>query len=342
MTKSRSLRIEQVEKPDYFIYLPKEGLQGEDIPSYILWENAKIGRVAVSFQSPLRLAEIFNDKSSEKGEDTAIIHEVKLEGYVGFSFETYRVEPIEVESQVEFILQTTDGKIIKETKKINLFKPKLDVKPPPTNIEVDPKTGFVKGRIRIKNSGRGLIIMHITETKDSPLKVETPPEHQEFAAKFEEDVTEEMGRIAEEFPNFKTMWEQMLFWDTKEFLELTEEERTEYAKFIVDLARTLASDKRLLQSFIEGYAKAFAKNTELIEMVRRVINVYESLVSKDLLLTNPLDEITLPDKSGQLILAIRYTDRVFHIYEDIILPNVQISGSQDQKIPIYKLFEWGK
>jgi len=339
---SKTLRSDLLHKPEYFVYLPQEGLQGEDIPSYILWENGKIGKVELSFQPPLKLAEIFNAKSSEKGDCTAIVHEVKLDGYVGFSFKTSKVDPIEVESKVEFILHMVDGKTVNETKNIMLFKPKLDVKLLTTNVEIDPRTGYVKGRIKIRNSGRGVIMMKVAETEDSPLKVETPPEQREFAAKFAEDIKEEMSKITEEFPLFKSVWERMLCWDAKEFIELTAEERTEFGKFITDLATTLASDKRLLQSFIEGYSKALAKNTELVERIRKIITVYESLVSKDLLLINPLDEVTLPDESGELILTIEYTDRVFHIYDDVIIPNIQISGSQGQKFPIYKLFEWGK
>lgn len=124
-------------------------------------------------------------------------------------------------------------------------------------------------------------------------------------------------------------------------MELTAEERSEFIQLINNLASLLASDKKLLQGFIEAYAKAFAKNTELIETVRKVISVYESLVSKDILLLNPLDEAILSDKEGELVLAISLTDRVFDDYDDVKLPTVKLASSQGIRVPIYRLFEWG-
>ena len=85
-------------------------------------------------------------------------------------------------------------------------------------------------------------------------------------------------------------------------------------------ATTLANDKELLQGFVESYAKAATKNSEYIEAIRRVVKILESMVSYDIFLTNPLDEIVLDGKSKEILLEIAQTDKVFGEYDDIILP----------------------
>jgi len=334
-------QAKDLQKPRYFMYLPREGLQGENIPSHILWENIKIKTAQISFRPPLKPKEVFNAASWEVKDNLVIVHAVELDGYVGMSFESSKVDCLDVMVPVKYVLSLANGEVIKETREIRLFKPKLEIKIPTTKIAIDPKTGFIKGRVGIKNVGRGVLIMRISSTEDSSLKLETPLEHREFAEKFVVDLQQEMSKLAEDFPIFKPFWEQMFVWETKEFVELTAKERIEFIKYINDLAKVLASDKNLLRGFMEGYSKAFAKNTELIEIVRKVISVYESLVSKDMLLINPFDEVTIPEKTGEIHLAIEQTDRVLDTYDDIKLPKIELYGSQGFRIPVYRLFEWG-
>jgi hypothetical protein len=266
---------------------------------------------------------------------------VELEGYIGLLFESSKVSDLEVTIPVEYVISLFNGKTIKETKKIKLFRPQLEVKVSPKGITIDANTGFVRNRIKAKNIGRGVLLMRIDATEDSQVKLETPPEHREFSERFNADLKDEMAKLSEAFPNFKPLWEEMLFWDTKEVTEFSTEEQSKFTESLDRLTRLLASNKKLLLGFIEAYEKAFAKNTELVETVRKIIDLYESLVSKDILLFNPLDEAILSGKEGTIILNISQTDRVWDKYDDIKLPEIKLTSSQGIKIPLYRLFEWG-
>ena len=103
----------------------------------------------------------------------------------------------------------------------------------------------------------------------------------------------------------------------------------------------MAKDTKFLQNFLGAYAKALAKNTELIEAVRRVISIYESIVSRDIIVVNPLDEVILTKEEGEIILEIRQTDAILNKYDDVILPKIKLKCSQQTKFPIYNLFKWG-
>ena len=329
-------------KPRVFTYLPEEGLQGEDIPSHMLWDNMKVKSIQISFRPPLKLKNVFNAEAWEVHDTTVTISKPEVEGYIGLAFESSKVSDIEIIVPIEYLITLPNGDTIEEIKAIKLFRPQLKLEvPPKADMSIDANTYFIKGRIKAKNVGRGALIMRISAAEGSSVKLETPPEHREFAERFNSDLQIEMSKLAEEFPVFKSYWEEELVWDKKEFMELTAEERSKFMEYLNNLARLLASDKKLLQGFIEAYAKALAKNTELIEIVKKVISVYESLVSKDILLLNPLDEAILLDKEGELILEISLTDRVFDDYDNVKLPTIKLTSSQGIRIPLHRLFEWG-
>ena len=333
--------LEKQTKPGSFIYLPEEGLQGEDIPSHILWENAKAEHIQVSFCPPLKFKEIFNAESYEIRDNDIIVKKVELEGYLGLSFETSKVSDLEVAVPVKYLVHLSDGDVIEELKMIKLFKPQLEIKVLTKEITIRPETGFVKGRIGIRNIGRGTLIISISTAEDSSRKLETPPGYREFAEKFLSDVLEELSKLGKEFPQFQPLLDEMVKWETEELMELSDEERDEFREYINKLGNALASDKNLLQGFVEAYAKAFAKNSEFIEAVRKFVKVYESLVSKDILLVNPFDEVTLTRENNEIALEISQTDRVFDAYDDILLPKIELISSQPVKVPAYKLFDWG-
>jgi hypothetical protein len=334
--------LQREAKPQSLVYLPHEGLQGEEIPSYILWKNVAIEQVQVAFHPPLRFKEIFNAESFEIDNNVVKINKVGIDGYVGLSFESSKVSALDAIVPIEYVLHTQHCGVIKEIKKIRLFRPELEVKAPASEISVNPDTGFVKGRIRVKNVGRGTMIMRISSAKGSPTEITTPPENREFVDKFNADLHDEMSSLTKEFPDFSPVWNELKSWDTKDFMGLSTEERTRFIDFVNRLAKTLASNKMLLRRFAEAYAKAFARNAELLEAIRKFIAVYESLVSKDLLLVNPFDEIHMSGKKTGILLKIVQTDKVLDTYEDIIMPEIELSSARETKVPIYRLFDWGE
>jgi len=329
--------------PTRLIYLPKEGLQGENIPSHVLWQNMQVKSVEVTYQPPLKPDQIFNARHWEVKNHNLIIKELELDGYIGLSFQSSKVADLETVVSVGYSIHLSNGKAIKETRKIKLFRPQLELEMPQANkVVIDPATGFVKGRLRIKNIGRGALIVHISATEDSQTKFETPRDYLEFVQKFVLDLEQELKSLGKEFPKFQPLLDEMMAWeeDPRDFIELNTAEREEFSRYAEKLASVLASDKQLLQSFVEAYAKALAKNTEFIESVRKVIQAYESFVSKDILLANPFDEVCLADKKGEIRMKILQTDRVFDKYKEIMLPKIELTCSQPCHFPIYRLFEW--
>jgi hypothetical protein len=324
------------------IYLPKEGLQGEEVPSHILWDESLIVKsIKILYNMPLSLKSVFNAKTWEKNDNLLVIEDVEVPRYVGLLFETCKISETNVVTSVEYIINTHTGKKINIKKEIKLFRPQLQIKNLPKEIMIDPKTGFVKGKIRARNIGRGILFIQVVAAEGSPIKVETPPRYREFAERFITDLSDEFSKIVNDFPQYQSLINEMLEWDKKYPLEFTQAEKNKFKEFAIRLANTLAKDLTFLERFLGAYAKALARNTELIEAVRRVVTLYESIVSNDIIVANPLDEVILKEKTGKIVLKITHTDSVFNEYDDIILPAIELKSSEATSFPVYKLFEWG-
>lgn len=328
------------------IYLPKEGLQGEDIPSYILWENAEAKTIRISYQKPLKIKHVFNAEDYLTQDDNIIIEKTELEGYVGLSFETSKVSDLEITVPVDYSILLSNGNTIEKKKRIKLFRPQLEIiADKDGNITVDSDTGFVHSRPKIRNVGRGTILMAVSETEESTVKVRPPPEYLEFTEKFMSDVSAELQNLAERFPQLRPILDELLELENVAMTGLLEDELDKIQNRLLQyrsrLATVLASDRDLTQGFVEAYRNAMAKNSELLEVFRRFLKVYESLVSKSILLINPFDEVILTGKEEDLALTMVQTDKVFDSYEDLKLPRLLIKSSKPVRVPIYNLFEWG-
>jgi hypothetical protein len=332
---------EIVSPPKIITYLPGEGLQGEDIPSHALWENAKVKSIQVSFHSPLKLKEVFNAESWLVKDNTIFVEKVECDGYLGLSFGSSKVAELEVIAPVEYSINLVDMGTLKEVRKIKLFRPQLGLDVQKNTIAIMPKTRFIKDRIKIRNVGRGSLMIYISTDKGSPAQLEVPRENRESAEKLLSDLQEELSKVATDFPQFKPYYESVFKWEAKEAFTISEEERTDAIQLSNGLTHLLASNENLLKAFMSAYGRALAKNSELLEIVRRIVSLYESLLSKDILLVNPFDEIPVKGKAN-VALKISQTDKVFDEYKDIPLPMIELTSSEKEevRIPVYRLFEW--
>lgn len=327
-------------KSPYLVYLPSEGLQGEEIPSNIRWQDLDVDSIKVTFRDPLKVKEIFNASDYEIKSNEVLAKGIEVNGYLGMAFETRKVSQIETELPIDYVIQLKNGNKIEVHKNIKLFKPKLRVRLSKNNLSIEKKTGYVKGRLNIKNIGRGLLIIRVRTAGDSQCKIYTPPEYQEWVSKFNADITEELTALSEEFVQFKPFMQYFVSCADKEYLELTNEEKEEFKNKITSLATLLASDKDLLRAFVESYARALMKNNQFQDALRKVITVYQSLVTKDILLLNPLDEMLIEQRGSTVKLEILSTDNVYDNYKDMILPEIKIEAEPNTRVPVHKIVDW--
>jgi len=210
-------------------------------------------------------------------------------------------------------------------------------------INID--AGYVYNRIEVENIGRGLLILKVCATEESPTKVETPIEYREFVKRFETDLFGELSKLSKEFPKYESLLSELREWAGKNILELGEEAKEKYKFFLKRLQNILAKDMDFLQSFLGAIIKAIAKNSELINEIRKIISVYESIVSTNIIVVNPFDEVILTKENNEIYFKIEQTDAIFNEYENIILSSKIVLKRSKKvdfpvKFPLYKLFKW--
>ena len=326
------------------LYLPSEGLQGEDIPSYAIWEDMDIESVTVSFRSPLVFKDVYNAHSWEVQDDRLVVGGVELDGYLGLLFGSRKVSAIVDDVPFEYSFHLSNGEVVRRAKKIRLFRPKLEVEESDRAITVDLGRRFVRNRIRAKNVGRGTLMMSISTAEESPAKLETPPEYKDFIERFEADMSMELSLLAKEFPQYEPLIFETLEWDerVKGLGKFAEGEREKFADYTDKLLKTIANNKEFQRGLLGAFAKALVRNVELIESIGRFIQFYESVVSRNILLVNPFDEIDLREDEQEMILEVRQTDRILDEYDDLkLVRTIKLEGSEMGKIPVHRLFEWG-
>lgn len=324
------------------LYLPIEGLQGETIPSFITWDEIDFDTINISFRSPLMLEEVYNSNSWEIQGDKLVINNIDWDGYLGLKFKSKKTSDIQDIIPVEYFFKLKNGDVIKETRKIELFKPKLEVEKPDKNVQVNLDSGYVGNRIKIKNTGKGTLLLLLSTPKDASTKLETPFEYREFIERFSSDLKSEFELLEKEFPNYQSILNEYLEWDEKtQDLELSGTEKEEYIKDLEKIGNILANDVKFLQGFAEAYVKALIKNSEFIQYIGRFIQLFESIVSKNILLLNPFDKFKLTKDVNEIELIIKQTDKLFDEYEDITL-KFRIQGNKEGQVEAYRIFEWGK
>jgi len=95
--------LDEEETEKIIVYLPHEGLQGENIPSHILWDdNMSVKSIRIFFTSPLKVKDVFNAKIWKLEGNTLLVDNVEINGFLGVLFETHKVDETEVVSVVEF------------------------------------------------------------------------------------------------------------------------------------------------------------------------------------------------------------------------------------------------
>lgn len=325
------------------LYLPREGLQGELIPSFILWEDMDVEVISISYKSPLNLKEVYNSESWNDSDNNLIVKSVEHEGYLGLLFDSHKVSTVIEDINVEYLFQLPNNESISETKSIQLFRPQLSIEKIPKRIVCNTDTMFVRNRIKIKNIGKGTLIIRISTEDDSQIKIVTPPEQQDFVDKFESDFKYEMSLLAVEFPFFQSLNEQFIAWNKRirDFEEISDEEHNELNEFMNNFKEMLANEEEFRRAFIEAFIKIIKLNAEFLESIVRLITFFESIVTKNIILVNPFDQIALEKSDKDLIIKIQQTDNLYEDYEDVTLSSIKIEGSNKGMLPIYRLFEWG-
>lgn len=320
-------------------------MQGAEIPAHIIWKDTPFTLIRAEIPPPLKIKQVFNvAKEGWKRKSFGfIVEKVEIDGYLGMVLKSRKLNAESADVWVNFSFLKENQTIEKVVEKIHLFRPKVVIGKAPKTIKVNLEKDFASTRIPIRNDGEGTAIVLVKVHKNSEIKRKLPKFVQEFRKNLYKDTKKNLSSVKKEFPkHFKMVSEYV-----DALYSLLMEERTErkdykrLERLLGNLIRVFEKERDFAKAFAEAIGEAYLKNIQLLTVFEDFLASLNSIVSKRILIPDPLWVFPISTRSKKLRIQILTTDLLLSDYPPIDVPIIKLFGDKSGEVPIYRLFEWG-
>ena len=322
-------------------FVPKNALQGEDIPLHVIWKGIDYHAIRIDLSSFLQLKEIYNvaKRNMKRENQSLLIKKLEVDGYLGMIFQSKQLEKARQDAWLSLTFLDQKGEMIERRQaKIHLFRPNIIVEEVPSILKVDLEKGFVYDRIKMCNTGDGTAIVVFKTRKDSELKKKLPKSMREFRKRFYRDAEKNLSRVQKQYPLYSSLIEHYV-----NLLEKPVKEK-QYFKDMdnvwTQLAERFEANENFGWVFIEALATALLKNVHFITIFENFLEYLSSVASKKILIFDPIEVVPVSTEPKELAVNVWTTDLVRGKYPEIKLPNIKIVSNQSGEVQIHRLFEW--
>lgn len=325
------------------LFIPPYALQGEDIPGHIIWDKINFRFIKIELPETMLKNELFNvrEEMIETVGNTIIVRNeaVEVDGYLGMLFSSRKTEDLAVRSQIVFSFIGEDNAILlKQSRKIYLFRPKIELVETPSEIKVDIEKGFVQNRIKAHKNEEGTLLLKIISARDSEIQVRTPSSVAEYRKRLLQNLQEEYSSLKEKYPLYGDLLERHLSILKKGWI--SQEDLNEWKQFAIDLNRIWLENEDFVEKLFMAIMNSLWRSQRFLSMPERLLKYIESVASKRIWLARPENVVTVSPEPRILKLEIMPSDRLLYAYDIIKVPDIKISGTKEGQIEIVKLFEW--
>lgn len=319
------------------IFLPGDGLQGEDIPSHMTWKDLRYSYIKINLPPFLKLKEIYNVNENQWkiNQNTLIVKGVEVDGYLGLLFESIRSgEEKEKHGEVSYFFLNTEDEIIFQTKKsLSLFRPFISIETVPKHIKISFPKKEIDNKIKLTNSGRGTAIIGIETTEKSEVRKKSSKIEEEFVEEFIKDMEKEIARLKKKFPEYSQFLDM--------YYQYRKEPEWEKEEFLEEFNRIVEKDVEFLYDLGNSVAWAIMNNVHFETIIESFFSYWESLATNKILIYNPLDVIKVSKKTKKIDLRVLQQDLLMRDYDPIEISSIEISTNKAGTIEVHRLFEWG-
>jgi hypothetical protein len=323
------------------VFLPDNALQGEDIPSFVLWSNIDFDQIIVKKHDCCKLKEIYNvsEGAYEIFDNQIVVNSVEDDGYLGLVLESIRSESILVEAGMSYCFMKHGKCIVKSEHNIVLFRPELEVKHAPKSLTI--KDGrIISRKIELQNIGEGTCNLVFKTSDNSEIKLTQPKRLREFLQSFTSTFNEEVYKIKTKYSDYTWLFEDLLFLINSIFDPSNELLMKEMNLRIERLDEALEENESLWKDVIRVYSLSIMKNISLITVLEQFINYLKSIEKNRVKLVNSLDSIQLKQGYNYIELELHYTDLLLSKMPPIKLDQITIISDAEADLSIYSLFDW--
>lgn len=323
-------------------FLPDSALQGEEIPSFVLWKDMEYDKIEVFISNCCEVKEIHNvdDKNSSILDNKIIISSVEVEGYLGVIFESERTDELLIESEIKYLFSKDDVVVKELTSKIVLFKPELIVRYVPDTISIIDEQIREEEKIILENVGEGTCQIRFMATEDSEVKVTQPKRLVEFLSGFAKTFEEEIKKIRDKYEFEDYIVEDLKYLVNTVFDPSEEKTLKEFKIRMERLDNAFEYDEELFGEIIKIYVYSLFKNLSMITVLEQFLDYLRSIEKNRVRLLNALDSIHVSQGSNMMELKVHYTDLLNSTIKPISFKKIIISSDKDCDVSIFNLFRW--
>nr|WP_321497741.1 hypothetical protein [uncultured Methanolobus sp.] len=321
-------------------FLPKEGLQGESIPSHITWENLDYDTLLLNYPSFLFINEIYNASNLRDFDTNHALEisneDVDVDGYLGLLFKSTRSQDDEkVTGSVSFSFLKNKEVVHFTNKEISLYRPLIKLIDTPLSINVTFPEKKVENKIKLKNVGDATSVIGIITAEYSDVKETLSDDQKKFLDEFNSSLQDEVQFLIDTYPKYESFLNTFLEHEIND-------SNVETRKINEELEYILQNDILFANSFFDSIQRVFMSNMKFKTLVDNFIAYTESLASSKILILNPFAIIEISKKPQKVHLKLIQSDLLLNEYEPIFLSPIEISANEKGNIELHKLFNWGE
>ena len=323
-------------------FLPSNALQGEEIPSFVLWNDLDFDQIEIEKSRCCTLVELHNvnENTVERTDTKIIVKNVEVDGYLGLLFKSERTDSLLVEAHLTYNFIKDGQKIESIENTISLFKPQLEILHVPEVIHV--KNGVISEdeKIVLANIGEGTCRIKFNTGDNSEIIISHPKRIKEFLDGFTTSFDEGVDSIRDKYENYNEAF-TILKWLIHTMFDPGNEE---LLKEIEEKSETLddifEADEKFFRDVLRVYTAAIIKNMSMITALEQFLDYLKSMAKNRVTLTNALDTVSVSPKGAYLELVIAYTDLLNTKIPNLELDPIQIISDKEIDLSLFSLFSW--
>lgn len=327
---------------DYF--LPGNALQGEEIPTYILWRDIEYDKIEVMISNNFELKDIYNvnDNNYEKIDNKIIINSVEVDGYLGILLGTVRSNELLINSDVKYTFLKDENIVYELICETILFRPELKIKYIPDVINIRKEIIPNDKKINLENIGEGTLMIKFLTTENSEAKLYKPKRMREFISGYTATFNEGIEKMEDKYENYNNFFEDLKYVVNTPFDPGDEKILSEFKYRTDRMDDTLSLNENLSKEVLRVLVYAFLKNISILTVMERFLDYLRSIARNRVRILNPLDTIKLSKGDNTIELVINNTDLLQSTLNPIRIKPFKINCDKELDLPIYDFFQWSE
>jgi len=326
------------------LYLPEHCLQGEELPSHILWDKHKFIRIEINFPKYLEIKEIYNVGQEDYKYKPGFlkIEKVKSNGYVGLVFATKKIDEHTIEAEIQF--KISDGyRWEKHNKNILLFRPDIQIINTPKTININynerTKSFEVDDKLKLKNNGRGTAIIGLVANEQSEVKLLDPPEFEDFRETLFSFLKRTFPKLKEKYPRYSEFIDNYLHILSNPRAFSDDGLREKAKEISDDLRKILDNDPAFAETFSSLVVGAYIRCIYQITEIETFAYYIRQIEKGNIILVNPTDLLEFQDGKCKFEGNILVTDLANNSYQELKISEIEFNVNTSCSIPVYGIID---